>query len=97
MYVDYCGDDRSCEIREFIDERFCKRHKFEQTKKWLNELYDYAQQFSRLHPITCQYCNEVGHFNIQCMYHHDRIITKYYENDGMITAALSEVLSLFLW
>lgn len=24
MYVDYCGDDRSCEIREFIDERFCK-------------------------------------------------------------------------
>jgi hypothetical protein len=59
-HVNFCGVLRVCEDMPKREDKFCKRHKYLETK-WLQErLDDCAERFKFFrHP--CELCNERGH------------------------------------
>jgi hypothetical protein len=75
------------------EDRFCKKHKYLETKKLQERLDDCAEifNFSR-HP--CELCNERGHLNLQCYLFDDRIVSK--NCDSLITLEHHKELSLLL-
>src|SRR3989337_4255064 len=92
-HVNFCGVHRVCKYIPRREDRFCKRHKFLETK-WLQErLYVCAERLNiSLRP--CELCNESGHFNFQCDLFHDQIVSK--NCDNLITLEHNNELSLFL-
>ena len=69
-HVDFCGVHRVCSYIPKREDRFCKRHKYLETK-WLQERLDVcAEKFnSSRHP--CELFNELYHLNLQCKLFHD--------------------------
>ena len=73
--INFCGVNWECICTPKREDRFCKKHKYLETKKLQERLDDCASKFifSR-HP--CELCNEHGHLNLQCKLFHDRIMSK---------------------
>ena len=60
-HVNFCGVERVCEYMPYRDDRFCKKHKHDETNRWLKVIDKFATKLCSLHPITCELCNRVGH------------------------------------
>ena len=55
-HVNFCGIHRACKHTPNREDRFCKRHKYLETK-WLQErLYECAERFS-IYRHPCELCN----------------------------------------
>src|SRR6266511_3531861 len=64
-HVNFCGVHRVCEDMPYRDDRFCKKHKHDETNRWLKVIDKFATKLCSLRPITCELCNRVGHLNFQ--------------------------------
>ena len=92
-HVNFCGVNWECICTPKREYRFCKKHKYLETKKLQERLDDCAERGNFfLHP--CQLCNERGHLNLQCKLFHDRIMSK--NCDNLITLGHHKELSLLL-
>ena len=69
--VNFCGVNRVCEDMPYRDDRYCKKHKHDETNRWLKVIDKFSTKLCSLHPITCELCNRVGHLNFQCKLFHD--------------------------
>jgi hypothetical protein len=68
--VNFCGVNWECKYIPKRENRFCKMHKYLETK-WLHErLGDCAERLNYLRH-ACGLCNERGHLNLQCKLFHD--------------------------
>ena len=91
--VNFCGVNWECKCIPKRENRFCKRHKYLETKGLQERLDDCAKRFNFSHH-PCELCNERGHLNLQCKLFHDRIMSK--NCDNLITLAHHNELSLLL-
>ena len=92
-HVNFCGVHRVCNYIPKREDRFCKRHKYLETK-WLQERLDVSAEKLKFLCRTCELCNERGHFYLQCKLFHDRILSK--NCDDLISLAHHNELSLLL-
>ena len=69
-HVNFCGIHRACKYIPNREDRFCKRHKYLETK-WLQERLDVCAENLKFLCRTCELCNEHGHLNLQCKLFHD--------------------------
>ena len=91
--VNFCGVNWECKSTQKKEDRFCKKHKYLETKKLQERLDDCAERFNFFrHP--CELCNEHGHLNLQCYLFQDQIVSK--NCDNLITLEHHKVLSLLL-
>ena len=75
------------------EDRYCKRHKYLETK-WLQERLDVCAENLNFLGCTCGLCNESGHLAIRCKLFHDLIVSK--NCDDLISLAHHNELSLLL-
>ena len=75
------------------EDRFCKRHKYLETK-WLQERLDVCAENLKFLCRTCELCNERGHLHLQCKLIHVRIVSK--NCDDLISLGHHNELSLLL-
>ena len=78
-HVNFCGVDWVCKYTPNSEDRYCKRHKYLETKLLQEELDECAENLRYL-THTCELCNEHGHLNIKCKLFHDRIVSKNYDD-----------------
>ena len=91
-HVNFCGV-HVCMNTPNREDRFCKRHKYLETK-WLQERLDVCAENLNFLSRTCELCNEHGHLNLECKLFHDRIV---YKNcDDLISLAHHNELSLLM-
>ena len=64
-HVNFCGIYRACKYTPNREDRFCKRHKYLETK-WLQERLDFCAENLNFLSHPCEFCNERGHLNTQC-------------------------------
>ena len=64
-HVNFCGIHRARKDTPNREDRFCKRHKYLETK-WLQERLDFCAENLFFLSRTCELCNEHGHLNLQC-------------------------------
>ena len=76
-----------------MEDRFCTRHKYLETK-WLQEKLDGCTEKFNFFRHPCELCNERGHLNLQCKLFHGRIVSK--SCDGLISLAHHNEFSLLL-
>ena len=69
-HVNFCGIHRDCKHTLNREDRFCKRHKYLETK-WLQERLDGCAENLKFLYRTCELCNERGHLNLRCKLFHD--------------------------
>ena len=89
----FCGVDWVCKYTPNRENRYCKRHKYLETKGLQESIDDCAEKFN-IFRAPCELCNECGHLNIQCKLFHDRIVSK--NCDNLITLEHHKELSLLL-
>ena len=82
-----------CKYTPNREDRYCKRHKYLETK-WLQERLDACAENLFFLSHTCELCNERDHFSTQCKLFHDRIVSK--NCDDLISLAHHNELSLLL-
>src|SRR3990170_3905597 len=91
--VNFCGVNWECKCILKRENRFCKRHKYLETKGLQERLDDCAERFNfSRHP--CELCNECGRLNLQCYLFDDQIVSK--NCDSLITLEHHKELSLLL-
>ena len=90
-HVDFCGVHRACKYTPIRENRFCKRHKYLETK-WLQERLDVCAENSNFLSRTYELCNERGHLTIRCKLFHDRSMLK--NCDDLISLSHHNELSL---
>ena len=73
-HVDFCGVDWVCMDTPNRENRYCKRHKYLETKRLQERLDKSAENLRYLY--RCELCNERGHLHLQCKLFHDRILSK---------------------
>ena len=61
-HVDFCGVDWVCMDTQNRENRYCKRHKYLETK-WLQERLDVCAENLNFLSHHCELCNEHGHLN----------------------------------
>ena len=66
---------RGCKHTPNREDRFCKRHKYSETK-WLHERLDACAEKLKFLCHPCELCNERDHLNLRCKLFHDRIVSK---------------------
>ena len=92
-HVIFCGVHRVCKYTPNREDRFCKRHKYLETK-WLQERLDVCAENLNFLSHTCELCNERGHLNIQSKLFHGRIVSK--NCDDLISLVQHNEFSLLL-
>ena len=92
-HVNFCGVDWVCKYTPNWEDRYCKRHKYLETKLLQEELDECAENLIFLSP-TCELCNERDHFSTQCKLFHECIVSK--NCDDLISPAHHNELSLLL-
>ena len=92
-HVNFCGVHRVCKYIPKREDRFCKRHKYLETK-WLQERLDVCAENLNLFSRTCELCNERGHLTIGCKLFHDLIVSK--NCDDLISLTHHNELSFLL-
>ena len=73
--VNFCGVNWECTHIPKREDRFCKKHKYLETK-WLQERLDVCAKNLNFLSRTCELCNERGHLTIRCKLFHDLIVSK---------------------
>lgn len=64
---------------------------------WLEHVDFLASELCDIYPITCECCNNIGHFNFQCIHNPDPVEAKYYYNKGFrISLELIEEFTLYV-
>ena len=63
-HVNFCGVHWVCKNTPNRKDRYCKRHKYLETKLLQEELDECAENLRYL-THTCELCNEHGHLNIK--------------------------------
>ena len=91
--VNFCGVNWECNCTPKREDRFCKKHKYLETKMLQERLDDCAERFN-FSRYPCELCNELGHLNLQCRLFHDQIVSK--NCDNLITLEHHKELSLVL-
>ena len=81
-HVDFCGVDWVCKYTPNRENRYCKRHKYLETKG-LQESLDVCAEKFNIFRAPCELCNERGHLNLQCKLFRDQIVSK--NCDSLIT------------
>ena len=61
-HVTFCGVNWECLCTPKREDRFCKKHKYLETKKLQERLDDCAERFNFFHH-PCELCNEHGHIS----------------------------------
>ena len=74
-HVNFCGVNWECNCTPKREDRFCKKHKYLETRKLQERLDDCAENLNFL-SRTCELFNERGHLSLQCKLFHDRIVSK---------------------
>ena len=74
-HVNFCGIDWVCKYTPNRENRYCKRHKYLETKGLQEIIDDCAERFN-IFRAPCELCNERDHFSTQCKLFHDRIVSK---------------------
>ena len=74
-HVNFCGVNRVCKYTPNRKDRFCKTHKYLETK-WFQEGLDVCAKNLNFLSHTCELCNERGHLTMRCKLFHDLIISK---------------------
>jgi len=92
-HVNFCGVHRVCKYTPNREDRFCKRHKYLETK-WLQERLDICAENLNFLSHPYQLCNERGHLNIKCKLFHDQIVSK--NCDDLISLVHHNELSFLL-
>ena len=92
-HVNFCGVHRVCKYSSNREDRFCKRHKYWETK-WLQERLDDCAERFNIYRHPCELCNEHGHLKLQCYLFHDQIVSK--NCDDFISLAHYNELSLLM-
>ena len=92
-HVNFCGVHWVCKYTPNREDRYCKRHKYLETKLLQEDLDECAERFN-IFRAPCEFCNERGHLNLQCKLFHDRIVSK--NCDDLISLAHYNELSLLL-
>ena len=92
-HVDFCGVNWVCIDTPNREDRYCKRHKYLETKL-LQESLDVCAEKFNIFRAPCELCNEHGHLNLQCKLFHDRIVSK--NCDNLITLEHHKEISLLL-
>ena len=92
-HVNLCGVHRVSKYTPNREDRFCKRHKYLETK-WLQERLDACAENLKFLCHPCELCNEHDHLNPQCKLFHDRIVSKIC--DDLISLAHHNELSLLV-
>ena len=59
-HVNFCGVDWVCKYTPNREDRYCKRHKYLETKLLQERLDDCAERFN-IFRAPCELCNERGH------------------------------------
>ena len=54
-HVNFCGEHRPCERMQFMDDKFCKKHRHDKTKWWLKILDDYAKNYVLFIPLLVNF------------------------------------------
>ena len=68
--VNFYGVNWECTHTTKREDKFCKRHKYLETK-WLQERLDVCAENLNFLIHPCELCNEHGHLNTQCKLFHD--------------------------
>ena len=89
----FCGVHWVCKYTPNREDRYCKRHKYLETKL-LQERLDVCAENLNFLGHTCELCNERGHLNLQCKLFHDQIVSK--NCDSLITLEHHKELSILL-
>ena len=92
-HVNFCGVHWVCKYTPNREDRYCKRHKYLETKLLQERLDDCAKNLNFL-GRTCGLCNESGHLAIRCKLFHDLIVSK--NCDDLISLAHYNELSLLM-
>ena len=92
-HVNFCGVHRFCKYTPNWEDRFCKKHKYLETK-WLQERLDACAENSKFLCHPCELCHERDHLNPQCKLFHDCIVSK--NCDDLISLAHHNELSLLV-
>ena len=92
-HVEFCGEHWVCMDTPNREDRYCKRHKYLETKL-LQERIDKNAENLYFICRTCELCNERGHLNLRCKLFHDRIVSKHC--DDLISLAHYNELSVLL-
>ena len=92
-HVNFCGVHWVCKYTPNRKDRYCKRHKYLETKLLQERLDDCAENLNFL-GRTCGLCNEQGHLAIRCKLLHDLIMSK--NCDDLISLAHYNELSLLM-
>ena len=74
-HVNFCGVHWVCKYTPNREDRYCKRHKYLETK-WLQERLDVCAENLKFLRHTCELCNEHGHLKLQCYLFHDQVVSK---------------------
>ena len=64
-HVNFCGVHWVCKYTPNREDRYCKRHKYLETKL-LQESLDVCAEKLNIFRDPCELCNEHGHLNLQC-------------------------------
>ena len=92
-HVNFYGMHRVCSYIPKREDRFCKRHKYLETK-WLQERLDVCAKNLNFLGRTCGLCNESGHLAIRCKLFQYLIVSK--NCDDFITLSIIKSL-VFFW
>ena len=92
-HANFCGVHWVCKYTTHREDRYCKKHKYLETKL-LQEDLDYCAENLNFLGHTCELCNERGHLTIRCKLFHDLIVSK--NCDDLISLAHHIELSLLL-
>ena len=92
-HVNFCGVHWACKDTPNREDRYCKRHKYLETKL-LQERLDVCVEDLNYLGHTCGLCNESGHLAIRCKLFHDLIVSK--NCDDLISLAHYNELSLLM-
>ena len=92
-HVNFCGVHWVCKYTPNREDRYCKRHKYLETKLLQERLDECAENLNYI-GHTCELCNEHDHFSTQCKLFHERIVSK--NCDDLISLAHHNELSLLL-
>ena len=92
-HVNFCGVHRVCKYTPNREDRFCKRHKYLETK-WLQERLYVCVEILKFVCHPCELCNERDHLNAQCKLFHNRIVSK--NCDDLISLAHHNEISFLL-
>ena len=78
-HINFCGVHWVCKYTPNREYRYCKRHKYLETKLLQEELDECAERFN-IFRAPCEICNEHGHLKLRCYLFHDQVVSKYCDN-----------------